>query len=265
MSIPEDIAPQTIRSRLTGQIVGRRLEAVEVIGSTNDAIMGAGQAGEPEGLAILADRQTSGRGRLGRSWASVPGVGIYTSILLRPSTPPVKAPLLTLMAGLAAAEAIEAVARFAPRLKWPNDLLFEGRKLSGILTEMSTMGQRISHVAIGIGINVHHRREDFPESIRETATSIGLITDRRVHRGELTAALYDALDRWYAVFCADGSAAILTETRMRSATLGGIVTVDPGPKQWQGMALDLDVDGALVVRDGAGVVRRVLAGDVSIR
>ena len=183
MSLPPDIAPEHIASRLTGRVIGRRLEVVAEIGSTNDAIMAAGHAGEPEGLAILADRQTSGRGRLGRSWTSLPGVGIYTSILLRPSVPPLQAPLLTLMAGLAAAEAIEHVARIEPRLKWPNDLLVEGRKLVGILTEMSTMGQRIGHVAIGVGINVHHRRSDFPESVRETATSISLAAGRRVERG----------------------------------------------------------------------------------
>jgi BirA family biotin operon repressor/biotin-[acetyl-CoA-carboxylase] ligase len=265
MSVPDDIAPDAIRARLTGQIIGRRLEVVEAIGSTNDAVMGAGQAGEPEGLAILADRQTSGRGRLGRSWASLPGVGIYTSILLRPSIPPMRAPLLTLMAGLAVTEAIEAIAGIEPRMKWPNDLLVEGCKLVGILTEMSTMGQRIGHVAVGIGINVHHRRDDFPEAVREAATSIAMVAGRRAERGELAAALYDALDRWYAAFQARGAAMILTSARSRMATLGQAVTVDPGPTEWQGRAVDLDEDGALLVQDGGGVVRRVLAGDVSIR
>jgi BirA family biotin operon repressor/biotin-[acetyl-CoA-carboxylase] ligase len=265
MSIPADIAPDIIGSRLTGRVIGRRLVVVAEIGSTNDAVMAAGHAGEPEGLAILADRQTSGRGRLGRSWTSFPGVGIYTSILLCPSVPPLQAPLLTLMAGLAAAEAIEHVARIEPRLKWPNDLLVDGRKLVGILTEMSTMGQRIGHVAIGVGINVHHRRDDFPEGVRETATSISLATGRRVERGEIVAALYDSLDRWYAAFRADGTAVIVKAARERTATLGRPVTVDPGPEQWQGTALDLDEDGALLVRDAQGAVHRVLAADVSIR
>src|SRR5512143_2722872 len=120
---PSDLAIETIQSRLTGRIIGRRLQVVAEIGSTNDAAMAAGHAGEPEGLAILADCQMSGRGRLGRSWTSVPGLGVYTSILLRPPVPPIRAPLLTLMAGLATADAIESVGGVSPGLKWPNDVL----------------------------------------------------------------------------------------------------------------------------------------------
>ncbi len=265
MAIPADIAIEAIQSRLTGRIVGRRLQVVAEIGSTNDAVMAAGQAGEPEGLAILADRQTSGRGRRGRSWASLPGVGICTSILLRPPLSPLQAPLLTLMAGLAAADAIATVARIDPVLKWPNDLLLDGRKAVGILTEMTTTGQRIGHVAIGIGINVHQRREDFPDTVRETATSLDLAVGRPIDRGGLAAALYDSLDRWYANVCGDGTSAILRAARVKTATLGKPVTVDAGDLQWQGTALNLDEDGALLVRDARGAIQRVLADDVSIR
>jgi BirA family biotin operon repressor/biotin-[acetyl-CoA-carboxylase] ligase len=264
-TIPSDIAAEAIQSRLTGRIIGRRLQVVAEIGSTNDAVMAAGQAGAVEGLAVLADRQTSGRGRRGRSWASLPGVGICTSILLRPSVPPLQAPLLTLMAGLAAAEAITSVAKIAPVLKWPNDILLDGRKAVGILTEMATTGQRIGHVAIGIGINVHQRSEDFPASVRGTATSIDLAAGRRVDRAEVAAALYDSLDRWYTAVCGDGMSMILNAARARTSTLGQPVTVDTGEEKWQGTALDLDDDGALLVVDGQGAVRRVLADDVSIR
>lgn len=265
MPIPADIAADAIRSRLTSRIVGRHLRVVAEIGSTNDAAMGAGQAGEPDGLAILADRQTSGRGRRGRSWASVPGVGVCTSILLRPPVSPLQAPLLTLMAGLATAEAIASVAQVEPLLKWPNDLLLDGRKVVGILTEMTTTGQRIGHVAIGIGVNVHQRPEDFPEGVRETATSIDQAVGRRVDRGEVVAALYNALDGWYTVVRSDGPAMILQSARVRTVTLGKPVTVDTGDAQWQGTAVDLDEDGALLVRDVHGAVQRILADDVSIR
>lgn len=265
ISIPSDIAIESIQSRLTSRVIGRPLRVVEEISSTNDAVMAAGHAGEPEGLAVLADRQTSGRGRRGRSWASLPGVGIWTSILLRPPVSPLHAPLLTLMAGLATAEAIASVARVEPLLKWPNDLLLDGRKVVGILTEMTTTGQRIGHVAIGIGINVHQRREDFPESVRETATSIDLAAGCRVDRGEVAATLYDCLDRWYAAVCGDGASMILQAARARTATLGKPVTVDTGEETWQGTALDLDEDGALLVVDARGAIQRVLAADVSIR
>ena len=264
-SIPSDIAVEAIRSRLTGRIIGRRLRVVAEIGSTNDAAMAAGRAGEPEGLAILADRQTSGRGRRGRSWASLPGAGIWTSILLRPPVSPLQAPLLTLMAGLATADAIASVARVEPLVKWPNDLLLDGRKVVGILTEMTTTEQRIGHVAVGIGINVHQRHEDFPEGVRESATSIDLAAGCRVERGDVAAALYDSLDRWYGAVCSDGTSMILQAARARTSTLGKPVTVDTGEAHWQGTAVDLDEDGALLVLDAEGAVRRVLADDVSIR
>jgi BirA family biotin operon repressor/biotin-[acetyl-CoA-carboxylase] ligase len=265
MTIPEDLAPDRIQSRLTSRLVGRPLRAVEAVGSTNDAAMAAGHAGEAEGLAILADRQEGGRGRSGRAWASLPGLGLYTSILLRPDVPPQRAPLLTIVAGLAVIDAIRAFVRVEPSLKWPNDVLLDGRKVAGILTEMATLGQQIKHVVVGIGINVHHRLTDFPAEVQTTATSIGLTAGHRAERGEIAVALYGALDRWYTAFCNGERAGILAEARARTATLGRPVTVLAASEQWRGTALDLDVDGALLVRDERGVVRRVLADDVSIR
>jgi BirA family transcriptional regulator, biotin operon repressor / biotin---[acetyl-CoA-carboxylase] ligase len=264
-SLPPDLSRETILSRLTAHSVGRELEVVSEIGSTNDAVMAAGQQGKVEGFAVLADRQTSGRGRLGRSWASLPGIGIYTSVLLRPQLAPHQTTLLTLMAGLAVAEAIGVVSGVRPDLKWPNDVLLQNRKVAGILTEMASLGPRVSHVSVGIGINVHHRREDFPGEVRVAATSLRLATGRSLDRGELAAALYDALDRWYAVFCSGDRARILQAAREQTATLGRDVTVESGADRWQGIALDLDEDGALLVRAEDGTVRRVLADDVSIR
>jgi BirA family biotin operon repressor/biotin-[acetyl-CoA-carboxylase] ligase len=265
MPIPPDIAPAAIASRVTGRIIGQRLTVVAVIGSTNDAAMAAGHAGEPEGLAIVADRQIGGRGRLGRSWASAPGLGIYTSILLRPKVPPVGASILTLMAGLATAEAIETVGPVTPVLKWPNDVLCDGQKVAGILTEMATMGQEIRCVVMGVGLNVRHRAADFPVEIAPTATSIELAVGYPVDRGEVIAALYNAMDRWYEVFRSGRTDAIVQEARRRTVTLGRPVTVLADDRRWQGMALDLDADGALLVQDSAGTVHRVLADDVSIR
>jgi BirA family transcriptional regulator, biotin operon repressor / biotin---[acetyl-CoA-carboxylase] ligase len=265
MPIPSDINAEKIQALVTGRIIGRQLRVVSEIGSTNDAAMAAGRAGAPEGLAILADRQGSGRGRLGRSWVSLPGLGIYTSILLRPPVPPLLAPLLTLMAGLATADAIETVGKVTPVLKWPNDVLCDGHKVAGILTEMATMGQQIGQVAVGVGINVRHRATDFPGDVKDTATSIELVVGRPVDRGEVAAALYNAMDRWYEAFCTVGADSILRQVRERTATLGRPVTVLADGQGWNGIALDLDTDGALLVRDESGAVRRVLADDVSIR
>ncbi len=265
VAIPEDIAPVRIEAQLVSRVIGRRLTVVEEIGSTNDAVMASGHAGEPEGTAVLADRQASGRGRSGRRWASVPGLGVYTSVLLRPAVAPPQAALLTILAGVATADAIHAVSGVEALLKWPNDVLIRDRKVAGILAEMATVGARVAHVVVGIGINVRHRATDFPEEVRDAATSINAEGGPRVERGAVAAALYNALDDWYAVFCAGDRAKILAAARGRSATLGCRVAVLSGDERWDGTALDLDEDGALVVRDEGGRVRRVLAADVSIR
>jgi BirA family biotin operon repressor/biotin-[acetyl-CoA-carboxylase] ligase len=265
MPIPDDLAPKLIDERLTTRVIARQLTVIEDVGSTNDAAMAAGQAGHAEGLAVLADRQHSGRGRSGRTWTSYSGLGVYTSILLRPTVAPHEAALLTIMAGLATVDAIRTVAALHPRLKWPNDVLLQDRKVAGILTEMATVGQRISHAAVGVGINVHHRATDFPADVQTAAISLRVAAGRPIERGEVAAALYNALDRWYAVFCGGNRAGILAEARAQTATLGRAVTVVAGPERWQGTALDLDEDGALLVQDWRGNVQRVLAADVSIR
>ncbi len=173
MVIPPDLDPEQIQDRLRSRVIGRPLEVLGEIGSTNDRIMAAGRDGAPEGLAVIADRQTAGRGRLGRSWASPPGVGLYTSILLRPKLPAGQVPLLTLVSGLAVAEAIENVTGLAPRLKWPNDLLVNEKKVGGILTETASVESRVSYVAVGIGINVGHEAQDLPEQFHADGAGLG--------------------------------------------------------------------------------------------
>jgi BirA family biotin operon repressor/biotin-[acetyl-CoA-carboxylase] ligase len=263
--VPEDIASERIRSRLRTRVVGRRLEVLPVIDSTNAAAMAAGRRGEAEGLCVLADRQTAGRGRRGRTWTSLPGVGLYTSILLRPIVPAAAAPLLTLAAGLAVAEAICGETGLEPRLKWPNDVLLAGRKVAGILTELAAEGGRAAYVVVGAGINVNQRREDFPEALADRATSLRLGAGQVFARGDLAAALYTRLDSWYGVFSGGDRSAILAAARERMETVGRRVEVADGGECWEGLAIDLDGEGALLIRDDAGRVRRVLAGDVSIR
>jgi len=265
MVIPSDLAPEQIQARLRSRVIGRPLEVLGEIGSTNDRILAAGRDGAPEGLAVIADRQTAGRGRLGRSWASLPGVGLYTSILLRPKLPASQAPLLTLVAGLAVTEAIETVTGLSPRLKWPNDLLVNGKKVVGVLTETASVESRVTYVAVGIGINVGQEAQDFPEEFRATATSLRLASGREVPRGNLAAEIYNGLDGWYREFSAGRLEAILACGRERSALLGSPVDVLAGDERWSGLAVDLDTDGALLVRKENGTVRRVVAGDVSIR
>jgi BirA family biotin operon repressor/biotin-[acetyl-CoA-carboxylase] ligase len=265
MEIPPDLAPERIQARLRSQLIGRHLEVRGEVGSTNDRILAAARDGAPEGLAIIADRQTAGRGRLGRAWASPAGMGLYTSILLRPTPGASRAPLLTLVAGLSVSEALQAVAGISPRLKWPNDLVVDGKKLAGILAETASAEGRVSYVVVGIGINVGHESRDLPEELRATATSLRLATGREIPRGELAAEIYNRLDEWYGEFTRGRVEQILTCGRERSAILGRPVEVLAGEERWCGLAVDLDSDGALLVRDGRGELRRVVAAEVSIR
>jgi BirA family biotin operon repressor/biotin-[acetyl-CoA-carboxylase] ligase len=265
VAIPSDIAPELITRSLQSRVIGRPLEVVAEIGSTNDAVMAAGRAGRSEGFAVLADRQTAGRGRRGRSWASPAGLGLYTSILLRPQPLSARVPLLTLVAGLGVAEAIEEIAGVTTQLKWPNDVLVEGRKIAGILAETASADERVDHVVIGIGINVNHGPQDLPEGLFPAATSLSIATGKTLPRGELAAAVFNALDRWYHAFSDGRVEAILAAGRNRSAILGRPVEVFSDEEQWQGLAMDLDADGALLVQEDGGRLRRVIAGDVSIR
>jgi BirA family biotin operon repressor/biotin-[acetyl-CoA-carboxylase] ligase len=264
-SIPSDLAPEVIARSLRAQRIGRSLQVLAEVGSTNDVAMTAGRDGEPEGLTVLADRQTAGRGRRGRHWASAPGVGLYLSVLLRPSLPPRHMPLIGLLAGLAVADAFEEVAGLCPGLKWPNDVQLRGKKVAGILPELAADGPSESHVVLGIGLNLNHHAADFPQEVRGEATSLLLETGRAYHRGVVAGAVLNALDRWYQRFCGWEFPAILATYRRRSATLGRRVEVREEGEHWRGEAMDVDPDGALLVRVPAGVVRRVLAGDVSIR
>jgi BirA family biotin operon repressor/biotin-[acetyl-CoA-carboxylase] ligase len=170
-----------------------------------------------------------------------------------------------LVGGLAVAKAIAQVAGVSPGVKWPNDVLLGDRKTAGILAELATVGSSVSHVALGIGINVNQTRDDLPREVRHEATSLRLAAGRPIARAELAAALYNSLDGWYQVYCAGGAERILARLREWSATLGKVVEISDGDERWRGRAVDLDDCGALLVRDEAGSLRRLVAGDVSIR
>ncbi|MFB3819025.1 MAG: biotin--[acetyl-CoA-carboxylase] ligase [Candidatus Methylomirabilales bacterium] len=263
--VPADLAPDAIRAGLRTRVIGRVLEVHDVVDSTNDLAMAAGERGAAEGLCILADRQAAGRGRRGRTWMSLPGLGLYASILLRPGLPAERGALITLAAGVAAAEAVGRVSGVPALVKWPNDVVLDGRKVAGILTEATTVGAELAQVVVGIGINCRHRREDFPEELRDAATSIALAAGRPVERQVLAAALFNALDGWYAVLCRGDAAAVVRASRAVSAILGREVTVLAEGRAWRGVAVNIDETGALLVQDAGGAVRRLVSEEVSVR
>jgi BirA family biotin operon repressor/biotin-[acetyl-CoA-carboxylase] ligase len=235
-------------------------------GSTNADAMALAREGAPEGIVLVADHQTAGRGRAGRTWTAPPGAGLLLSILLRP--PAAVVDLTTMAVAVAAAAAIESVAGFAPRLKWPNDLVWPGdgsvpdRKLAGILAEAdwSIDGEAVV-VVVGIGINVAWP-DDLPAELADIAVAINHVTDVLVDREALLVELLSELGPRYTALLAGDRAGLLDEWRDRSATLGHAVRVEHGDGEVEGTAVDITDDGHLVVETPDGSRRTFTIGDV---
>lgn len=249
-------------------------------GSTNTDVMELARQGEPEGVVLVADHQTAGRGRAGRSWTAPPGASLLCTILLRPPAP--VAPLTTFALAVAAAEAVESVAGFRPGLKWPNDLVVEDerdgalrtRKLAGILAEAEwSPGSNIAAghrtpaaheratVAAGIGLNVSWS-EEVPDDLADVAVAINHVSTSRPSRDDVLQALLDRLDVHYGALVQGDVAGVLDAWRQRSVTLGREVRIDLGADDVVGTALDVTADGHLVVEPLEGGRRTIAVGDV---
>ena len=235
------------------------------IGSTNDHLRTLARAGAPEGTVLVADCQTGGRGRRGRSFHSPEGAGIYMSILLRPNCLPAELLHLTCAAGTAMCDAVEAAAGFRPGIKWTNDLVFGKRKLGGILTELGFTPQGgVDYAIIGIGINCCQTAQDFPEEIRAIAGSLAMAAGREIERAKVAAAMMDALHIMANRLLTEKTQ-ILNRYRRDCITVNQEVVLVRGEEKRYGFALDIDEEGALVVRFSDGSTESVSSGEISVR
>ena len=235
------------------------------IGSTNDHLRTLARAGAPEGTVLVADCQTGGRGRRGRSFHSPEGAGIYMSILLRPNCLPAELLHLTCAAGTAMCDAVEAAAGFRPGIKWTNDLVFGKRKLGGILTELGfTPKGGVDYAIIGIGINCCQTEQDFPEEIRAIAGSLAMAAGREIERAKVAAAMMDALHIMANRLLTE-KIQILNRYRRDCITVNQEVVLVRGEEKRYGFALDIDEEGALVVRFSDGSTESVSSGEISVR
>jgi BirA family biotin operon repressor/biotin-[acetyl-CoA-carboxylase] ligase len=260
-SVPDLLLPDVVAPLVKGTLFSP-IHHYYKIGSTNEVAMEAAAAGAPEGSVFLAEEQTAGKGRGGNQWHSARSSGIYCSVVLRPNLPPSDALVLSLAAGLAVHSAIQVIdARVNPDLKWPNDALLDGKKFCGILTEMNAEATRVRHIVIGIGINVNQRK--FPDDVRETATSLLLVSGSEWSRVELTAALLKSLDREYRNLLEKPGArdAILRRFSESSSYVRGRKVRIEENGGFEGVTEGLDVRGFLQVRTPRGV-RTVLSGTV---
>ncbi|HEY3820204.1 MAG TPA: biotin--[acetyl-CoA-carboxylase] ligase [Polyangiaceae bacterium] len=251
-------APERVAER--GSSLGVPMHLLASTTSTNDEAKHAAKDGAPSGSTWVAEEQTAGRGRQGRVWESPRGENLLFSVLVRVTCPPSRLPPIALAAGLAVRDALALAApEAAPRIKWPNDVLIDGKKIAGVLVEAITAGSRVQAVVIGVGINVHAR--DFPEELRERATSLALASSMVPDRAMVLADVLGCLDRDLHVVVARGLGLLRARLEAADALRGQRVGSDAGD---QGMASGIDDEGRLLVRRDDGVLARWSAGEVHL-
>ena len=245
---------------------GQNLHYFDCIESTNTLAKTMAAQGAPHGTILIADRQTGGRGRLGRSFHSPGGTGIYMSVILRPQCAPQDLMHLTCASGLALCDAVEKCAGIRACVKWPNDLVVEKKKLAGILTELGLDAATgsVSYAIVGIGINCCQSAEDFPPEIRDIATSVSMVTHRSVSRPQLAAAMLEELYKMDQILLSEKKD-LMKRYRKDCLTLGKTISVIQNDVTRRGKAVDIDDDGALLVEFSPGNVEIVNSGEVSVR
>jgi BirA family biotin operon repressor/biotin-[acetyl-CoA-carboxylase] ligase len=265
VSSPDCIDPQEIEAGLTGVKIGRRLVYRQQTNSTNADAFRLAEDGAIEGTVVLADSQSGGKGRRGRIWASPAGVNQYCSIVLRPSIMPHEAPQLTFLSAVAVARAIEQTTDLIPEIKWPNDLLVTGKKVAGLLNEMSAETDCINFVILGIGVNLNMTADLFPDDLRHPATSLLLESGKPVCRTQFVSVMLNELDRLYEDFLAQGFGPVRKEWQMRCNANGRQVRVnDSGFETAGGLFSGIDSDGAMLIRSDDGIMHRIISGDVRV-
>ncbi|MGH2523608.1 MAG: biotin--[acetyl-CoA-carboxylase] ligase, partial [Anaerolineales bacterium] len=257
---------QDLMHGLVGLRLGHPVYLFHQIGSTNDQAKHLADAGAPEGLLVVAEGQTAGRGRAGRRWMTPPGTALALSLILRPRSPAFlaeHAPRLTMLAGLAACEAIEAACRLRAVLKWPNDVLIAGRKVGGILVETALKGDELDYAVLGLGINVSWAPS--PEAVDFPATCLLAEAGHEVDRLSLLRAILTQLEARYPMLATTGDPSLLADWRARLALMGEPIVLHTESGAHAGRAEDVDSAGALIVRLESGEMLRVLAGEVRLR
>jgi len=259
---PELIDGADIRSDLHGNVLGTEVFTFGRVTSTNDVAVSLARGGSPEGTLVIAEEQARGRGRLGRVWFSPPGCGLWFSLILRPSLSAEASATISLAAAAGVAESLEEAYGIKAQIKWPNDVLVGGKKICGILTEAEFVGKRVSFVVVGIGINVLTGKDEFPDDIVDIATSVAIETGRKVSRTGVLAQVVGAIEGNYTELRDNGFARLREKLLGRSALIGKMTRVKTPEGVVEGMAVDIDITGALLLRRDNGSTERLVAGEV---
>lgn len=265
ISAPDALHADDLMARLPeSRVIGRDIRVFKETASTNDTIEKLARDGASEGAVVFAESQTRGRGRLGRSWVSPAGKGLWFSVLLRPKLRPQEITRLTVAAATSIRRAIRRVTELEVEIKWPNDLLVDGCKVAGILTEMSAETDQVRYVILGVGIDVNQTSKDFPRELSGIAGSLRLASGSLVDRAALATRVLQELDEDYARICNGRFGEVAEEWESACNTLGRRVTIAIGGRRLQGRAESLDPDGALLLRTQHGHLECFTGGDLSV-
>ncbi len=261
---PDCLFPENVAAGLVTKVFGNQIDYHDQINSTNERAKQLARQGALHGTIVIAEEQLQGKGRLGRFWYSPSGTGIWLSMILRPKILPFEAPKLTLLAGVAAARTIQQVAHLTPEIKWPNDILLKGKKVSGILTEMSAEMDAINFVVVGIGINVNLLPEHFGPELEDIATSLAIQKGEKISRVQLLQCFLLEIEALYEEFLHNGFEDILAEWKQWTNLLGRRVKITMLSHEFFATIVDIADSGALVVEREDGERQHVVSGEVSL-
>ena len=262
---PDLLTPSEVKPLLTTKWMGKTIHYFHSIDSTNSKAYQLAIQDAEEGEVVIAELQVKGRGRLGRRWFSPAFLNLYLSVILRPQIPPHQASLITLMAAVATANAIEKYSGLLPLIKWPNDILIRDRKVAGLLNEIHSEMDRIHFVILGIGVNLNMDGKMFSKEIRGVATSLKREMGQTISRKAFLQSLLEELESWYEIFLKEGGAPVLKAWRDRAKIEGKRVRVTSFGETLSGVAVDIDSDGAMILETKDGKRKRIVAGDVEYR
>lgn len=262
IKMPDHVTANEIRLGLRTSIIGSQIHYKETVDSTQIIAQRLGLEGVPEGTVVIAEEQIGGRGRLNRVWHSPKGTGIWMSIILRPNIPIPKTPQLTLMTAVAIVQAIQDCTSIEAHIKWPNDILVNGKKLTGILTELQAEADRVHSVIIGIGINVNQK--EFPEELKSIATSLLMEKGEPINRADLIRSVFTRMEKLYTIYLEKGFEPIKLLWESYAISVGKRVTARTFSGSITGKALGITEDGVLKIEDDEGFVHHIYSADIEI-
>jgi BirA family transcriptional regulator, biotin operon repressor / biotin---[acetyl-CoA-carboxylase] ligase len=264
LKTPDTITADEIRLGLKTKFMGKSIHYKESVESTQKIAYQHVYENAPEGTVVIAEEQTSGRGRMDRKWHSPKYTGIWMSLILRPNIPLIKAPQLTLLTAVAVVQAIEEVTGLIPEIKWPNDILLNGKKVTGILTELQAEADKIHSIIIGIGMNVNQEAEDFPPELQAIATSLAIEKGNKVSRSDLIRCIFTNLEKLYLLYLEKGFFPIKILWESYAVSIGKQIKARTLINTIEGKALGITDEGVLELEDQDGVIHQIYSADIEL-